>query len=215
LLADPEWFQWSDGEIARRCAVTDRYVSKLRKGASPNCSGMRQRLARRGASVYEIETAPAGPTTGAMTDAKPEALGAVTVPQPPATDPLGLPLSGAMAEVLAVRADFQAAQALYTQLADLLDCLARKPGGELVRQHLRRTAENGQERFACADLCSSMQKVLAAEPYCSLCPPCQLANPGWSPPDCRTCHGRGWTTQADFEACLESYRRDILRSAIP
>jgi hypothetical protein len=36
LLADPEWRQWSDSEIARRCQVTRVYVGKLRKGASCN-----------------------------------------------------------------------------------------------------------------------------------------------------------------------------------
>jgi hypothetical protein len=30
LLRDPEWSQWSDREIARRCAVSDRMVNKLR-----------------------------------------------------------------------------------------------------------------------------------------------------------------------------------------
>jgi hypothetical protein len=30
LLKDPEWSAWSDGEIARRCAVTQQFVSKLR-----------------------------------------------------------------------------------------------------------------------------------------------------------------------------------------
>jgi hypothetical protein len=30
LLKDPKWSAWSDGEIARRCAVTQQFVSKLR-----------------------------------------------------------------------------------------------------------------------------------------------------------------------------------------
>jgi hypothetical protein len=30
LLGDAEWSRWSDGEIARRCAVTQQFVSKLR-----------------------------------------------------------------------------------------------------------------------------------------------------------------------------------------
>ena len=36
LLADAEWGQWSDGQIARRCQVSQVFVSKLRKGASHN-----------------------------------------------------------------------------------------------------------------------------------------------------------------------------------
>ena len=30
LLNDPEWSQWSDREIGRRCAVSDRFVNSLR-----------------------------------------------------------------------------------------------------------------------------------------------------------------------------------------
>jgi hypothetical protein len=35
LLQDPEWSQWSDGEIARRCAVSQPFVSGLRKDFAP------------------------------------------------------------------------------------------------------------------------------------------------------------------------------------
>jgi hypothetical protein len=34
LLADAEWSQWSDREIARRCHVDHNVVSRLRRGAS-------------------------------------------------------------------------------------------------------------------------------------------------------------------------------------
>jgi hypothetical protein len=36
LLTDEEWGQWSDGEIARRCCVGDRFVSELRAGLTPH-----------------------------------------------------------------------------------------------------------------------------------------------------------------------------------
>ncbi len=35
LLQDPEWSQWSDGEIAKRCAVSQPFVSGLRKDPAP------------------------------------------------------------------------------------------------------------------------------------------------------------------------------------
>src|SRR6266446_5418739 len=43
LLADAEWSQWSDGQIARRCQVSQVFVSKLRKGASHNGYEMQPR----------------------------------------------------------------------------------------------------------------------------------------------------------------------------
>jgi hypothetical protein len=36
LLKDPEWDQWSDREIARRCAVSDRFVNGVRAVLTPN-----------------------------------------------------------------------------------------------------------------------------------------------------------------------------------
>jgi hypothetical protein len=36
LLADPEWSNWSDGEIARHCQVSQVYVTRLRKRVSHN-----------------------------------------------------------------------------------------------------------------------------------------------------------------------------------
>lgn len=38
LLNDPEWSQWSDREIARRCAVSDRFVNGVRASLTANDS---------------------------------------------------------------------------------------------------------------------------------------------------------------------------------
>jgi hypothetical protein len=34
VLADPEWSQWSDREIGRRCQVDYKVVTRLRRSAS-------------------------------------------------------------------------------------------------------------------------------------------------------------------------------------
>jgi hypothetical protein len=47
LLADAEWSQWSDREIARRCQVSNKFVSHMRRSASVTGSQMRERRARR------------------------------------------------------------------------------------------------------------------------------------------------------------------------
>src|SRR5207245_1285413 len=111
----------------------------------------------------------------------------------------------------AALADFQSAKSLYTQLAGLIDCIARGSGGDVLRQQLQRKVQNGTETFASADFETLLQKLITAEPYCSCCPNCYLAHPGWNHPDCKMCRGRGWTTRADFEACPESYRQQLLR----
>jgi hypothetical protein len=69
LLADAEWSQWNNREIARRCRVARSVVDRLRPGLSR--SEMRKRKVQRGGAVYEInvkvsnaaapETAPACP----------------------------------------------------------------------------------------------------------------------------------------------------------
>lgn len=38
LLRDEEWAQWSDREIARRCAVSKSFVSNMRPSLSTNAS---------------------------------------------------------------------------------------------------------------------------------------------------------------------------------
>jgi hypothetical protein len=59
LLGDPEWSQWSDREIARLCAVSDRFVNGLRPQApSANRSQIEQpRTVSRGSSTYRMNTA--------------------------------------------------------------------------------------------------------------------------------------------------------------
>lgn len=77
MLSDPEWWNWSDREIARRCAVSDRMVNIIRAGSKPpegaNLSANNSqidgetateeaqlgtaRLATRNGTTYEVNTA--------------------------------------------------------------------------------------------------------------------------------------------------------------
>src|SRR5882724_10397634 len=54
LLADAEWSQWSDREIARRCQVNQSFVTRLRRTLSDAGHEMRQRKVKRGDKVYEM-----------------------------------------------------------------------------------------------------------------------------------------------------------------
>jgi hypothetical protein len=62
LLRDDEWSQWSDREIARRCAVSDRFVNNLRRDLSANDSqmGQRERKVSRGGTTYTQNTGNIG-----------------------------------------------------------------------------------------------------------------------------------------------------------
>lgn len=57
LLRDPEWSQWSDGEISRRCMVSDRFVANVRKELTPNGS---ESTLRKGADGRLYNTAKIG-----------------------------------------------------------------------------------------------------------------------------------------------------------
>ena len=57
ILADDEWVQWSDGEVAKHCGVSDRMVSKYRPISE---SSEDSRLVRRGDSTYLMNTANIG-----------------------------------------------------------------------------------------------------------------------------------------------------------
>lgn len=57
LLQDDEWGRWSDREVARRCAVSNVFVSKVRNELSVNGSQMKKRKVRRGDTEYEMNAA--------------------------------------------------------------------------------------------------------------------------------------------------------------
>jgi len=58
LLNDGEWSQWSDGEIARRCSVSQAFVSKLRRELTEN--GFESPSKRKGADGRIIDTTKIG-----------------------------------------------------------------------------------------------------------------------------------------------------------
>lgn len=51
LLEDEEWSQWSDREIAQRCAVHHSFVSRLRSSLSPNDSDTKTYTTRHGTTA--------------------------------------------------------------------------------------------------------------------------------------------------------------------
>lgn len=74
LLQDPEWTQWSDREIARRCAVSDRFVNSIRKQtasphtAEPHCH---QRKVYRNGKIYMLNTSNIGRSTAKSSSSSP------------------------------------------------------------------------------------------------------------------------------------------------
>jgi hypothetical protein len=63
LLRDPEWSQWSDREIARRCFVSAPFVGKVRAEIPPSVNGLQidaVRKVERNGKVYEQDTSRVG-----------------------------------------------------------------------------------------------------------------------------------------------------------
>ena len=54
MLADAEWSQWSDREIARRCQVGHGVVSRLRQNLSGPMGQIAGRKVRQNGTVYEV-----------------------------------------------------------------------------------------------------------------------------------------------------------------
>lgn len=73
LLNDPEWTDWNDREIARRCAVSGPFVATMRD--SGNFKRLQMRKVIRGGKTYTMDTANIG------AKATP-----ATIPPPPAVD---------------------------------------------------------------------------------------------------------------------------------
>lgn len=89
LLNDDEWSQWSDREIARRCGVSQPFVSKLRPETESSYNDYKienppPRKVTRNGATYTIDTT----NIGKRSDPKPEPApqmrlpAAVAVPQP-------------------------------------------------------------------------------------------------------------------------------------
>jgi N6-adenosine-specific RNA methylase IME4/ParB-like chromosome segregation protein Spo0J len=60
LLEDSEWQQWSDREIAKKCGVSNSFVSGLRAELLPSVNGAQMRKATRGGKTYAINTGNIG-----------------------------------------------------------------------------------------------------------------------------------------------------------
>ena len=66
LLDDPEWSAWSDREIARRCAVSDRFVNGLRATLTANGSQSERTYVTRHGTVAKMDTAAIGKLQSAV-----------------------------------------------------------------------------------------------------------------------------------------------------
>jgi hypothetical protein len=204
LLADPEWSQWNDREIARRIQVGNGFVSRMRRSLSVLGAQIGERKVRRGESVYEMNVNPTKAADGTAKTGTPTA--AAVSP----TDRLGIPLPEGSQAVFAAASDFQEAQELFDRLATVLDRIAQGPGGEVYRQELIRTNNNGKAGYACAAVRAARNKLVAAEPYCAYCPSCFVQRPARGYASCNCCGGRGWTSRGAFESCRECDRQQIL-----
>jgi hypothetical protein len=199
LLTDSEWLQWSDGEIARLCQVSQVFVSKLRKSASHNGYEIPVRKVRRGDTVYEMQK-----RNGSSEPATP--------PSPPPTtepvaDSVGIPIPAQTANVFACTDAFAAAEELHVQLTEQVIRLATQPGGVAYCRHLVRRVENGLPFFYSPELKQFATKLSTAAPYCCHCPRCQAGNVRVSHCVCTLCAGKGWLTKGEFEACSHSERQ--------
>lgn len=72
LLRDRDWRKWSNREISRRCGVSHAFVNQVRNSMYPTGNDVQIdeadpstsiRLAKRGGTTYEIDTANLGKTT--------------------------------------------------------------------------------------------------------------------------------------------------------
>jgi ParB-like nuclease domain len=63
LLADEEWRSWSDGEVAKACAVSGPFVAKIRKEVTPNVSSERRVRTKHGTDT-RMDTSKIGKRQG-------------------------------------------------------------------------------------------------------------------------------------------------------
>ena len=156
LLADAEWSQWSDREIARRCQVNQSFVTGLRRRLSHLGDGMRPRKVKRGDKVYEMRAWK----NGSQTPAPGQAVRLPNeAPSTPPTDRLSIPLPAGTAAAFASLSVFEAVEKSHAQLAELVDQLAQSAGGGAFQQHLVRKLKDGKLKFCSPELNIFLQKL--------------------------------------------------------
>jgi hypothetical protein len=208
LLADAEWSQWSDREIARRCQVSHPLVTTLREGASGKITRC-ARKARRGDSVYEMNVDMKN-TAAELTSGHGETEES-KAPSVPLCDPSGLLLHERTAPAFASMSEFKAAQKTHADLVALVDQLAQRPGGEAFRQSLVIRHRDGKPSYFSPELEVFGQKLRADTPHCGYCPQCQPQPAGVSQRCCKLCDGRGWITRGAFDRCPHDLRMGLDR----
>jgi hypothetical protein len=164
---------------------------------------------KRGDTVYEMQAKTKGgrepvPERAADTpgDAQPTA---------PDTDRAGFPLLPGTAAVFASLNLFETAESLQTQLIELVDRLAKDPGGAAYCQHLVRKLKDGKLHSYSPELALFGRKLGSAAPHCGYCPRCQAKHAGRIQSACKLCGGRGWLSKEEFEACPQHERQELER----
>ena len=199
-------------EIARRCQVSQGFVTKYRS-LSDHGDQMRPRKVKRGDAVYEMRAKKrSGQKTAPGHPAKPPEAAAPTAL---ASDRVGIPLSSDAAPAFASLSVFTVAEKLHGQLAGLVDQVAQSPGGAAYRQHLVRRLKDGKATFYSPELAVFDQKLSSAAPHCGYCPRCHAKHAGRTHPACKLCGGRGWLSKGEFEACPQHERQGLERLQKP
>jgi hypothetical protein len=208
LLNDNEWKHWNDTEIARRCRVSQAFVSKLRNELSQNGFGIDRRKVQRGNTVYEMR-----PRSGSSSKQRPEPLAEPSEPAPagPAIDRVGIPLPAANIPVFASSGIIDSAEKLHGQLAELVDQFAQSPAGAAYRAHVVRRLKDSRPVLYSPELEVFVEKLRSSAPHCGYCPRCQTKHPGHVHPACKMCEGRGWLTKAEFDRCPQHERQELER----
>ena len=129
---------------------------------------MRKRRVRRCGTIYEME-APCTPGLASETPSDKQSI-TTQPPNAPASDRVGIPLPADTAPAFASLALFEAAGKLHAELVELVDQLARSPGGAAYRPNLLSKLKNGKPAFYAPELNVFAQKLCSAAPHCGYCP---------------------------------------------
>src|SRR5207244_5301558 len=126
---------------------------------------------------------------------------------------VGIPLPSDTAPAFASLSVFEAAAKLHLELAELVDQLAKSPGGAAYRENLARRFKDGKPVFHSPELQVFAQKLSSASPQCGICPRCRASHSDRAHSACKLCSGRGWLSKGEFDTCPESERQALKRLA--
>jgi hypothetical protein len=134
---------------------------------------------------------------------------------PPPVDAVGVPLGEDAIALFTVNDDFDVAKKLCQQLTEVLDRIARHPGGADMKGYLRLTVTGKKARYESLHVRNIARELKFQRLHCCVCPYCHDKHPGKVMETCRACNGLGVVSLSCWNRTPDEMRKAVEVAFVP